>query len=293
MRKNRRLMPRRYSKRYLEIQRKLNMKANVPLGAATVGVAALAAIIAIPRVALASDGSEATAAPAGSDRITDHETVAKLNKPHFNAVRVSVADGVATLTGIVGLYQYKADAERHVNKAKGIRATRNLIEVKGEEISDRNLQEHLADRLAYDREGFGNMFNAIGVRVDQGVATLDGHARTYVDRASALALVSTTPGVREVVDLIEVDPVSPMDDEIRIRVARAVYGDSSLRKYMIDPAKPIRISVQRGNVSLYGMVNNRMDAQIALVRANGVPGVFNVNSYLRAAGETAELAERN
>jgi osmotically-inducible protein OsmY len=137
------------------------------------------------------------------------------------------------------------------------------------------------------------MFNAIGVSVDQGVATLDGHARTYVDRASALALVSTTPGVRDVVDLIEVDPVSPMDDEIRIRVARAVYSDSSLRKYMIDPAKPIRISVQRGNVSLYGIVNNRMDAQIALVRAIGVPGAFSVNSYLRVAGEIPELERNN
>jgi osmotically-inducible protein OsmY len=62
---------------------------------------------------------------------------------------------------------------------------------------------------------------------------------------------------------------------------------------MIDPAKPIRISVQRGNVSLYGIVNNRMDAQIALARANGVPGAFSVNSYLRVAGEIPELAERN
>jgi len=293
MRKNRRFISRRNLKRYLELQRSTSMQANAPLRAATVGVAALAAILAIPRVALAFDRAEWTAAPPGSDRITDHEVEARLNKPQFNDVRVTVEDGVATLTGIVGLYQYKVDAERHVIKAKGIRATRNLIEVKGKEISDRNLQAHLADRLAYDREGFGNMFNAVGVRVDQGVATLDGHARTYVDRASALALVSTTPGVREVVDLIEVDPVSPMDDEIRIKVARAVYGDSSLRKYMIDPAKPIRISVQRGNVSLYGSVNNRMDAQIALVRANGIPGVFSVNSYLRVAGETAALAEKN
>jgi osmotically-inducible protein OsmY len=271
----------------------MKMKANVSVRAATVGVAALAAIIAIPRAPFAVRRTEVTAAPPGSDRITELDAQARLNKPQFNDVRVTVEDGTATLTGIVGLYQYKADAERHVNKAKGIGATRNLIEVKGKEVSDRNLQAHLADRLAYDREVFGNMFNAIGVRVDQGVTTLDGHARTYVDRASALALVSTTPGVREVVDLIEVDPVSPMDDEIRIRVARAVYGDSSLRKYMIDPAKPIRISVQKGNVSLYGMVSSRMDAQIALARATGVPGIFSVNSYLRVSGVTAELADKN
>jgi hyperosmotically inducible periplasmic protein len=293
MRRDRRLVPRRQSKRYLQPERRMTMKANVDLRAATVGWAALAAVIANPQAALAFDRTEWTVAPLGSERITDRETEARLNKPQFNDVRVTVEHGIATLTGTVDLYQYKADAERRVHKAKGIRATRNLIEVKHKEISDRNLQGELADRLAYDRVGFGNMFNAIGVKVDQGVATLDGHARTYVDRASALAIVSTTPGVRDVVDLIEVDPVSPMDDETRIRVARAVYGDSSLRKYMIDPVKPIRISVQKGNVSLYGIVNNRMEAQIALVRANGVPGIFSVNSYLRVAGESAELAEKN
>jgi osmotically-inducible protein OsmY len=261
----------------------MNMKANVDLRAATVGVAALAAVIVIPQ-AQALDHGGVSASSLRSDRITDNEAETGLNKPQFSDVRVTLEDGIATLTGTVDLYQYKADAERRVHKAKGIRATRNLIDVKDREISDRNLQAQVADRLAYDRVGFGNMFNAVGVKVEQGVATLDGHARTYMDRASALALVSTTPGVRDVVDLIEVDPVSSMDDEIRIRVARAVYGDSSLRKYMIDPVKPIRISVQKGNVSLHGMVNNRMDAQIALVRANGVPGTFSVNSYLRVAG---------
>jgi hyperosmotically inducible protein len=271
----------------------MKVKANARLSAATVGVAALAALIAIPRTALAFDRTEVTASPPGSDRTTGREMEAKLNKPQFNDVRIMVENGIATLTGTVDLYQYKADAERRVSRAKGIQGTRNLIEVNSKEISDEKLQTQLADRLAYDREGFGSMFNAIGVRVSQGVATLNGHARTYVDRASALALVGTTPGVREVVDLVQVDPVSPMDDEIRIRIARAVYGDSSLRKYMIDPAKPIRISVQRGNVSLYGMVDNRMDAQIALARANGVPGVFSVNNYLRVPGVPAELAEKN
>jgi osmotically-inducible protein OsmY len=260
--------------------------------AVTLGVAALATAIAIPRVALAFDRSEITASPPRPDSLSDRDAEARLNKPQFNNVTVTVEDGIATLTGTVELYQYKADAERRVLKARDITATRNLIEVNSTEASDKKLQEDLVDRLAYDRVGFGNMFNAIGVSVDRGVVTLDGHARTYVDRASALALVSITPGVLDVIDSIEVDPVSPMDDEIRIRVARAVYGDSGLRKYMIDPAKPIRISVQRGNVSLYGTVNSRMDAQIALVRANSVPGIFSVSSYLQVPGDTSTTAER-
>ncbi len=269
------------------------MKMNVRFRAATLGVAALATAFAAPQMALAIDRTEVTASPPAPGRIPDRDAGARLNKPQFNNVRVTVEEGIATLTGTVDLYQYRADAERRVLKANGVRSTRNLIEVSSSGVSDHQLRAQLVDRLAYDRVGFGNVFNAIGVGVDQGVVTLDGHARTYVDRASALALVSTTPGVLEVVDSIEVDPVSPMDDDIRIQVARAVYGDSALRKYMIDPAKPIRISVQRGNVSLYGTVNNRMDAQIALVRANGVPGIFSVNSYLQVAGETPASAERS
>jgi osmotically-inducible protein OsmY len=268
------------------------MKMNVRFRAATLGVAALTTAIAIPQMVLAIDRSEVAASPPAPGTVPDLDAAARLNKPQFNNITVTVVDGIATLTGTVELYQYQADAERRVLKARGVKAARNLIEVSGREISDKKLQEQLVDRLSYDRLGFGNMFNAIGVRVDGGVVTLDGHARTYVDRASALALVSTTPGVVDVVDSIEVDPVSSLDDDIRIRVARAVYGDSSLRKYMIDPAKPIRISVQRGNVSLYGMVNNRMDAQIALVRANEVPGVFSVNSYLQVPGQTAATRER-
>jgi hyperosmotically inducible periplasmic protein len=270
----------------------MKMKMNVRFRAATLGVAALATAIAAPRAALAVDRTEVTASPPAPGRITDRDAEARLDKPHFNNVKVTVQEGIATLTGTVDLYQYKADGERRALKARGVESTLNLIEVTSNGVTDRDLQSQLVDRLAYDRVGFGNMFNAIGVNVDRGVVTVDGHARTYVDRASALALVGTTPGVLDVVDSIEVDPVAPMDDEIRIRVARAVYGDSALRKYMIDPAKPIRISVQRGNVSLYGTVNNRMDAQIALVRANSVPGIFSVNSYLQVPGETPDAAER-
>lgn len=269
------------------------MKMNGRFRAATLGVAALATAFAAPQMALAVDRTEITASPPAPGRIPDRDAEARLNKPQFNNVKVTVEEGVATLTGTVDLYQYKADAERRLLKARGVRSTRNLIQVSSSGVTDHDLHSQLVDRLAYDRVGFGNMFNAIGVNVDRGVVTLDGHARTYVDRASALALVSTTPGVLDVVDSIEVDPVAPMDDEIRIRVARAVYGDSALRKYMIDPAKPIRISVQRGNVSLYGTVNNRMDAQIALVRANSVPGIFSVNSYLQVPGETPATPERS
>lgn len=213
----------------------------------------------------------------------------KLGKSQFKNVQANVDNnGIATLTGSVDLYEYKADAEKRVSKVKGVTAVRNLIEVVGPTVSDEELKSKLAEKLAYDRVGYGNVFNAIGIGVQNGVVTLGGHARTYVDKDSALSLVSTYPGVKDVIDDIEVDPTSMMDDQTRLAVARAVYGYPSLNKYAIDPAKPIRISVQNGNVSLYGMVDSQADKDAAFIRANGVPGVFSVKNYLQVAGQPAE-----
>jgi hypothetical protein len=79
-----------------------------------------------------------------------------------------------------------------------------------------------------------------------------------------------------------------MDDQTRLAVARAIYGYPTLNKYAIDPAKPIRISVQNGHVELYGVVDSKSDKDMAYIRANGVPGVFSVKNYLQVAGQPAE-----
>jgi hyperosmotically inducible protein len=165
---------------------------------------------------------------------------------------------------------------------------RNEIEVAGPGMSDNDLKTKLLEKLTYDRVGYGNAFNAISLNVENGVVTLAGHARTDVDKDSALALVSTYPGVRDVVDEIEVDPTSIMDDQTRLAVARAIYGYPSLNKYAIDPAKPIRISVQNGHVELFGVVDSKADKDTANIRANGVSGVFSVKNHLQVAGQPSE-----
>jgi osmotically-inducible protein OsmY len=199
-----------------------------------------------------------------------------------------VDQGIATLTGTVDLYEHKSEAEKHVRKTKGITAVRNLIEVAGPRVSDQELQTKLTKKLAYDRIGYGNTFNAIAVSVDHGVVTVSGHARTDVDKDSALDLIAATPGVKGVTSEIEVDPVSLMDNQTRMAVATAIYGYASLNKYAIDPAKPIRISVQNGNVELYGTVDSQSDKDAAFIRANGVFGVFSVKNYLQVAGQPVE-----
>jgi osmotically-inducible protein OsmY len=79
-----------------------------------------------------------------------------------------------------------------------------------------------------------------------------------------------------------------MDDQARMAVARAVYGYPTLNKYAVDPAKPIRISVQNGHVELYGTVDSQADKDTASIRANTVPGIFSVKNYLQVAGQPSE-----
>lgn len=246
------------------------------------------ALLSLPQVSLASAGYSGMLSLAQDDSGAAAAVQARLNKQQFKNVKVSVQSGIATLTGTVDLYEYKVDADKRVHKVKGVEGVRNEIEVAGPTVSDQELQSKLVEKLAYDRVGYGNAFNAISVSVQNGVVSLAGHARTDVDKDSALALVSTYPGVKEVNNEIEVDPVSIMDDQTRLAVARAVYGYPSLNKYAIDPAKPIRISVQNGHVELAGVVDSQADKETAYIRANGVPGVFSVKNDLQVANQQPE-----
>ena len=258
---------------------------------AAVTAAALAGVLlGLPQISRAAQpySGNTPAAVGAQDNSVARAAEAKLNKDRFKSVSVSVDNGIATLKGTVSLYEDKLDAEKRVRGAKGIAAVRNLIEVGGAAVNDKELQDRLVSKLSYDRVGFGNVFNAISVGVQNGVVTLSGHARTYVDRDSALALVNTTSGVKDVVNEVEVDPVSIMDDQTRMQVARAIYGYASLNRYAMDPAKPIRISVQNGNVELYGVVDSEGDKDTAGLRANSVPGVFSVKNYLQVANQPTE-----
>lgn len=212
----------------------------------------------------------------------------RLNKKQFKDVRVTVSSGIATLTGTVDLYEYKADAQKAALHTKGVTAVRNDIQVSGQNISDSELQSKLAEKLAYDRVGYGNVFDAITVGVNNGVVTLGGHVHNYPNRDSAVGTVATTAGVKDVIDDVEVDPVSTMDDQTRLAVARSVYGFPTLNRYGLNPAMPIRISVQNGNVELYGAVDSKADKDTAYIRANSVPGVFSVKNYLQVDGQGAE-----
>lgn len=232
-------------------------------------------------------GISAWAQSVGSGRydqqIQQEVTKALQSKDKWRSITASTDDGIVTLQGTARLLIDKLDAGKKVDKLEHVQGVRNHVEVEGN-VSDQQLQQELAEKLRYDRVGFGNVFNALSLSVQNGVVTVSGDVRDYPARDSAMAIVETTPGVKDVIDNINVLPTSPMDDELRIRVARAIYGNSSLSKYALDPAKPIRIVVDNGHVTLYGVVDSQMDKQIAEMQAKSVPNVFSVEDKLMVAG---------
>jgi hyperosmotically inducible periplasmic protein len=199
----------------------------------------------------------------------------------LQSVTSSVEDGIVTLTGTVDLYQDKLDAAKKAKKLANVNGVRNEIAVAGETVPDAQLQQKLAKKLAYDRVGYyDNAFNYLAIGMKDGVATVSGATYNDVGRDSALAIIARTPGVKDVVSDVKVLPTSNFDDDLRIRTARVIYGDSVLGRYATDPVDPIRIVVENGHVTLYGTVQSTMDKNIAGMRAGSVPGAFSVENKL-------------
>ena len=257
------------------------MSRGVVLAAAGMAISAEGLAQAAPP----SQGALGAQAATPADASIQAEVMKALDNKRFQDVKVAVANGIVTLTGSVGVYAEKDDAEKKAHHRKNVKGVQNDIEVGGPVVEDNTLRSKLAEKLAYDRVGYGTTaFNALTIGVQHGVVTLGGVAYGPMDKSSAVSLVENYPGVKDVVDEIEVAPVSPMDDRIRLATARAVYGAQQLNRYALDPAKPIRITVVNGNVTLSGVVDNQADKDVAYLRANGVPGVFKVTNDLQVAG---------
>jgi hyperosmotically inducible periplasmic protein len=205
------------------------------------------------------------------------------SKKEFQGVKASVEDQIVTLEGMVKLYIDRENLEKKVKKMKNVDGIRNHVQIHSN-VPDEQLRQSLADRLRYDRVGYGIVFNVITLDVKDGVVTLGGTVHDYSSKDSAIGIAETTPGVKDIVDNIEVAPTSMFDDELRIKLYRAIYGASTLQRYETDPQKPIRIVVENGHVTLYGVVDSAMDKQIAGTQASSVPGVFSVDNQLIALG---------
>ena len=129
------------------------------------------------------------------------------------------------------------------------------------------------------------VFDDLGFEAQGGVVTLVGAVVNPVLKSDAANVVKRIEGVTQVINEIEVLPVSPMDDQIRRAEYRAIYGDPVLStRYGFRSLPPIHIIVKNGNVRLEGVVANQMDRNLVGLRANAVPNVFSVQNGLRVEG---------
>ena len=126
-----------------------------------------------------------------------------------------------------------------------------------------------------------DVFDFIAFKVDGSTVTLLGQVVRPSLKSDAENAIKHIEGVEKVDNQIEILPPSPMDDGLRIRLYRSIYGYSSLEKYALGVQKPIRIVVKSGRVTLEGVVDNDTDKNLAGLRANSVPGIFAVKNNLQ------------
>jgi len=128
-----------------------------------------------------------------------------------------------------------------------------------------------------------SVFDNITFEVSGYDVTLMGQVTNPTLRRDAENVVKRIEGVEKVTNKIEVLPASSLDDGLRLRLYRAIYGFPSMEKYAMPVIKPIRIIVKNGQVTLEGVVDSEGDKNIAGIRANSVSGVFSVTNNLVVA----------
>jgi osmotically-inducible protein OsmY len=157
-----------------------------------------------------------------------------------------------------------------------------------EEMTDKQLRLDIIDELDFEPS-----IDAadIGVAVDQAVATLTGHVRSYSDKITTLGIVETVVGVRAIADEIEVRPIGAhitADDEIAKRVANSLNWNTSV------PEGKIHVTVAKGRVTLEGNVEWRFQADAAERAIGRLTGVTGINNHLkvRPSVKVSDISER-
>jgi hyperosmotically inducible periplasmic protein len=135
------------------------------------------------------------------------------------------------------------------------------------------------------------IFDSVHANVDNGTVTLTGKVTMPYKRTDLEKRVGRVAGVREVRNEIEVLPVSIYDDELRYRIARAIYGNSAFWNYAAMANPPIHVIVERGQVTLEGVVNNNVERMLARSIAGSFLA-FSVTNNLKTDAEVQAELER-
>jgi hyperosmotically inducible protein len=156
------------------------------------------------------------------------------------------------------------------------------------EAADANPDLDKQVRQAINKLAYYSVFDDLSYSISEaGIVTISGQVTQYTVRNSALAAVSRLTGVVRVEDKIEVLPLSPFDNNIRLRAYNAIFGYPALSRYAINARPPIRILVKNGNITITGVVNNDLDRKLVYSRIRALPGAFTVTNGLRLDSDPA------
>ena len=135
------------------------------------------------------------------------------------------------------------------------------------------------------------IFDDVTMEVNEGVVTLGGKVTMPYKRNDIGKRVAKVEGVKEIRNRIDVLPVSSWDDELRYRIARAIYGNSNFWNYAIMANPPIHIVVEHGRVTLTGVVQSNVDRMLARSLATNF-NAFSVTNELKTDAEVRESLEK-
>jgi hyperosmotically inducible protein len=128
---------------------------------------------------------------------------------------------------------------------------------------------------------FYSIFDNVQFELNDGALELSGDVYRPVMKKMIERAVQRVEGVDSVTNNIEILPLSPYDDRIRIAVARQLFRNPVFTRHSIQAVPPVHIVVKNGNVRLEGVVNSELEKNVAFHVANGIPGVFSVTNNLR------------
>lgn len=176
-------------------------------------------------------------------------------------IKVTVENGVVTLTGTVPTLADKKKAEQDAEKvAESYKIENELVLVQANS-SDQQLAKEVGDQIHNNL--FYTVFDWIVVQVQGGAVTLSGYVSYAWAKTVFQHLAETVPGVKQVDNEIQALPLSTYDDRLRQSIALAIYSDPMFEGYAYDTDPPIHIIVNNGKVTLMGVVNTPLEKNSA------------------------------
>jgi len=169
--------------------------------------------------------------------------------------------------------------------------TMGLVNTASAQGSDANLRMFRGVSDAVQRYAFFTVFDSVNVSVDEGVVTLSGKVTMPYKSKDLVSRVRRVDGVTAVRNRLEVLPVSLLDDRIRLAAVRAIYRHPSLQQYGLGVNPSIHVIVERGRLTLDGVVNSELDRQIAGAVV-GTLSTFGVTNNLKTEAEIDRDLER-